>query len=50
MKEKQYKGQTITNDGFRWIVNLLGYPNRFKTLGAAKDFIDRCEARGELSR
>ncbi len=48
MKQREYKNQTITHDGFRWSVRLLGYDNRFKTLAAAKDFIDRCDARGEL--
>lgn len=48
MKERAYKGKTILYDGFRWSVYLLGYENRFKTLAAAKGFIDRCEARGEL--
>ena len=53
MGSKTYKGITIKNDGHRWVVRevvsksaydsitLFAYPARFKTLKAAKDFIDR---------
>jgi len=53
MGSKTYKGITIKNDGHRWEVRevvsgstynqdtLFAYPARFKTLRAAKDFIDR---------
>lgn len=48
MKEHTYKGRIIRFDGFTWRVCLLGSDNSFKTLGKAKDFIDRCDVRGEL--
>jgi len=47
-KTYTYKGKTIRRDPFRYIVDAYGYSNRFKTLVAAKEFIDRMDARGEL--
>jgi len=36
-----YKGYLIWRDTFRWVVNAAHGPERFKTLRAAKAFIDR---------
>ena len=36
-----YKGYTIWRDAFRWVVRSTSGPERFRSLKAAKAFIDR---------
>lgn len=52
-KRHDYRGQVITRDGFRWVIAARAWGDhpgetyRFKTLGKAKDFIDRMIDGGE---